>query len=149
MPKMNRRAMLRMIGAASLAPFLPALPARAAMHSAPAASASKMLWAGIYAKSGSGARFARVAQGMGLPQASVRGVAARSIGVRLAASALRPSLARAMPTTQGGTPLDGAIDALRKRNLEEETVPETTPVQTETEEHTTQTMAQTAQTKPT
>ena len=67
--------------------MLPALPVRAASRVA-GGSASKALWAGIYAKAGSGPKFVGVARGMGLSNAAIRGVGARSIGVHVAVSAV-------------------------------------------------------------
>lgn len=81
MPQFNRRGFLQLLGAASAAPLLPALPARAGVAGM---STSKALWAGIYAKSGSVSEFVGVARGLGLSNAAVQGVSARSVGVRVA-----------------------------------------------------------------
>ena len=79
--------------------MLPAPPIRTASTAA-GASVSKALWAGIYANSGSAAKFANVAQGMGLSQPAVQGVAARSVGVKIArtaATSASPFFKRARP----------------------------------------------------
>lgn len=65
---------------------MPALPGRA-VAGASGVSASKALWAGIYAKSGSVPQFLSVARGMGLSDAAIRGVGARSVGVRVSVAA--------------------------------------------------------------
>ena len=98
MPDLNRRGFLQIAGAASVVPLLPALPARVAANSL---SPAKALWAGIYAKSGSAAKFAGVAQGMGLPPAAISGVSARAVGVRAVVGAINaPTLA----ANTAGTP---------------------------------------------
>jgi hypothetical protein len=101
MPSFSRRGFLQFLSAASAAPFLPALPVRAAAAGA-GASTSKALWAGIYAKSGSAPKFAGIARNMGLSNAAVQGVGARSVGVRLAATAMGNSASQA--TVRGAIP---------------------------------------------
>jgi len=86
MATFNRRGFLQILGAAGAAPFLPALPGRA-VAGARGVSTSKALWAGIYAKSGSVPQFLKVARGMGLSDAAIRGVGARSVGVRVSVAA--------------------------------------------------------------
>jgi len=86
MPHLNRRRFLHLLSAAGMAPLLPAL-APNAVASAAHASTSKALWAGLYANSGSASKFVRVARNMGLSNATIQGVGARSVGVKLAVSA--------------------------------------------------------------
>ena len=86
MPNFNRRGFLYLLSAAGVAPLMPALPARAAAATA-SGSVSKALWASIYAKSGSASKFVGVARNMGLSNAAIQGVSARSVGVRVAVAA--------------------------------------------------------------
>jgi len=81
-PDFSRRGFFQLLGAASVAPFLPTA-SRAAL-AGEAVSSSKALWTGLYANSGSTAKFVRVAQGMGLSNGAIQGVSARTIGVRIA-----------------------------------------------------------------
>ncbi|MEP1585777.1 MAG: twin-arginine translocation signal domain-containing protein [Tateyamaria sp.] len=85
MPNFNRRGFLQFLSAAGVAPLLPGLPTPAV--GAVNGSVSKALWAGIYAKSGSAAKFVGVARNMGLSSAAIQGVGARSVGVRVALAA--------------------------------------------------------------
>ena len=94
MPNLDRRGFLRLSGAAGLVPFLPSVPARAVAATTNVPT-SKALWAGIYAKSGSVPRFASVAGNMGLSNAAIQGVAARSVGVKIALSAAVNPITRA------------------------------------------------------
>lgn len=99
MPSFDRRKFMQLLGAASVAPFAPAMPVRAARASA---SLSKALWAGIYAKSGSAENFVHVARGMGLSNSAIQGVSARSVGARIAFGAATqsvPTVARNGATT--------------------------------------------------
>ncbi len=107
MPNLDRRGFLNLLGAASVTPLLPALPARAVAARAPL-SASKALWAGIYGKSGSVPEFLKVARGMGLSNSAIQGVSARSIGVKVAVAAAQPvtGLAtRTAPATRESDPI--------------------------------------------
>lgn len=97
MPNFNRRGFLQLLGAAGVAPLLPALPTRA-MATTAGGSISKALWAGIYAKSGSVPKFAGVAQSMGLSNAAIQGVSARSVGVRVVLAAATNPIARTAVT---------------------------------------------------
>ncbi len=90
MPSFNRRGFLQLISTAAVTPFLPAMPTRAVAATA-SGSTSKALWAGIYAKSGSASKFVGVARNMGLSNAAIQGVSARSVGVRIALAAAAPS----------------------------------------------------------
>ena len=94
----NRRSFLQVLGAASLAPILPALPARAAVASG-GASASKALWASLYANSGSMSEFMGVARNMGLSNTAIQGVSARSIGARAVLAASKEKLTSASMKT--------------------------------------------------
>lgn len=90
MPGFHRRGFLQLISAAAVTPFLPAMPTRSVAATA-SASTSKALWSGIYAKSGSASKFVGVARNMGLSNAAIQGVSARSVGVRVALAATAPS----------------------------------------------------------
>lgn len=82
MPRFNRRGFLQLASAAGVAPLLPALPSAVAAK-AVGSSHAKALWAGIHAKSGSAAKFGTVARNMGLSNAAIQGVSAKSICVRV------------------------------------------------------------------
>lgn len=86
MTTLNRRTLLQVLGGAAMSPYLRALPATAASKGA-GVSASKALWASLYANSGSSAEFVSVARTMGLSNAAIQGVGGRTIGVRLALAA--------------------------------------------------------------
>lgn len=98
MPQFNRRGFLQLAGAASLAPVLPTLPARAAAASA-TISPAKALWAGIYAKAGSTGQFVEAARGLGLSQSAISGVSARTLGVRVAVRAVAQTMPPAHTTS--------------------------------------------------
>jgi len=127
MPTFNRRGFLQILGAAGAAPLLPALPGRA-VAGASGVSASKALWAGIYAKSGSVPQFLNVARGMGLPDAAIRGVGARSVGVRVSAAAIGRSVSggSGVQAASSGEGLRGARELVRDflEEVEDEVVPE-------------------------
>ena len=91
MSNINRRGFLQVLGAAGLSPFLPGMPARAAVAGG-GVSASKALWASLYANSGSMSEFVGVAKNMGLSNTAIQGVSARSIGVRVALAASTETL---------------------------------------------------------
>jgi len=110
MPSFNRRGFLQFLSAAGVAPFLPSMPVRAAAATA-GASTSKALWAGIYAKSGSAAKFAGAARNMGLSSAAIQGVGARSVGVRLVAAGASNAVSQAA----GRTPRVNAIKHVRDK----------------------------------
>lgn len=112
MPNFNRRGFLQLIGAAAATPLLPALPGRAAVAGA---SHSKALWAGIYAKSGSVPQFLAVARGMGLSDAAIRGVGARSVGVRVSVAAMGQSISGSsrVQAASSGEGLEGARALVR------------------------------------
>ena len=97
MPKLNRRFFLQLTGAAGLAPAVPALPARAAATAKATAPTAKLLWASLYAKAGSQAKLAGVAQSLG-----ISGHAARGISAKLAASHIiaRPTLTPTKPKSK-------------------------------------------------
>ncbi len=96
MPDFSRRGFFQLLGAASVAPLLPIAP-RAAVAGG-SASASKALWASLYANSGSKAKFVHIAKGMGLSNSAIQGVSARTIGVRIAlASAAEASIKVSAP----------------------------------------------------
>lgn len=75
-----------MFGATALAPFIPGFAAKTAASKG-GLSASKALWSGIYANSGSMNEFVGVARTMGLSNSAIQGVGARSIGIRVALAA--------------------------------------------------------------
>lgn len=103
MPSFNRRGFMQLMSAAVATPLLPSLPARAVAATA-SASTSKALWAGIYAKSGSVPKFLNVARNMGLSNAAIQGVSARSVGVRVAISAATSPISRIAGTGQATLP---------------------------------------------
>ena len=116
MPSFNRRGFLQLASAAGVAPLLPALPAPAVAATAKG-SISKALWASLYAHSGSASKFVNVAQNMGLPNAAIQGVSARSIGVKVAMSAAAPTLQRSAVASQTAPPnkqLGDVLEAPRK-----------------------------------
>jgi len=99
LPDLPRRGFLQLVGAAGLTPFLPAIPAKAAVTSG--ASVSKALWAGMYANSGSTAGFVSMAKNMGLSNTAIQGISARSVGVRMslvAAEKLTSAGAKPLPS---------------------------------------------------
>lgn len=85
MVDVNRRGFLQILGATSVAPILPANAVKAA---AAPTSTSKALWASLYAKASSKAEFIGLSRNLGLSNAAIQGVSARSIGVRVMASAI-------------------------------------------------------------
>lgn len=93
MPKIGRRSFLKYSAAAAASPLLPALPAREAIAGQSGMSASKALWASLYANSGTASNFVKTAQSMGLSNSAIQGVSARSIGVKLALSTQTNQLA--------------------------------------------------------
>ncbi|GEM_PF-4642455 len=101
LPDFSRRGFMKVLGAVGLTPLLPAIPAipaRAAMASG-GVSASKALWASLYANAGSAGEFVNVARNMGLSNAAIQGVSARTIGVRMAVAASSETLASASART--------------------------------------------------
>ena len=92
MPSLSRRGFLQVVGFTSLAPFLPSMPVRTAAASG-GMSASKALWAGLYANAGSTTEFVGLAKNMGLSNKAIQGVSARSIGVRVALATSTEKLA--------------------------------------------------------
>ena len=111
MPSFNRRGFLQLASAAGVAPLLPALSAPAVAATAKG-SISKALWTSLYAHSGSASKFVNVAQNMGLPNAAIQGVSARSIGVKVAMSAAAPTLQRSAVASQTAPPNIRFSDAL-------------------------------------
>jgi hypothetical protein len=105
LPEFNRRGFFQLLAAVGATTLVPALPARAVVTGG-GASVSKMLWAGLYAHSGSAPKFVGVAKGMGLSYAAIQGVSARSVGVRVAAAAATERLTAAQalepPAPAGG-----------------------------------------------
>lgn len=114
MPQLSRRSFLQFLGATGLAPVLPMVPAPAtaavanasnlAATGGGAASASRALWASLYANSGSTAEFVGVARNLGLSNSAIQGVSARSIGVRVALAATTDKLAQVGAETLKSTP---------------------------------------------
>ena len=102
LPNFDRRGFMQMFGAAGLVPLMPALPATAVAATAPMPT-SKALWAGIYSKAGSVPKFVDAARGMGLSNASIQGVSARTLGVRVSAAAA------ANQVSQVAGPRSGAV----------------------------------------
>ena len=94
MPSFNRRGFLQLLGVAGVAPLIPALPARAAATGG-SVSTSKALWASLHATAGSTGKFVNLAKGMGLSNATIQGVSARSIGVKIALATAPNALTKA------------------------------------------------------
>jgi hypothetical protein len=86
-PSLNRRSFLQAVGAVGLTPLLPSIAGSGAGVAKGSVSASKALWASLYANSGSTAEFVGVARNIGLSNSAIQGVSARSVGVRLAVAA--------------------------------------------------------------
>lgn len=99
MPKFNRRSFLHMIGAASLAPAIPALPARAAATGG--ATHAQLLWASLYGRAGSASNFTRLTKGLGISAHTAHRLQTKLAGSRivLAKGAVRANSA-ARPTPQ-------------------------------------------------
>jgi len=110
LPSFNRRGFLQLLGAAGVAPLVPAIPARAAALGG-GISTSKALWASLHANAGSTGKFVILAKGMGLSNATIQGVSARSIGVKIALATAPNALTKTgtpklgMPTVPKGKPL--------------------------------------------
>jgi hypothetical protein len=132
MPKFNRRHFLQILGAAGLAPALPALRAPAAVSGG--ATHAQMMWASMYARSGSAAKFASTAQTMGLSD-----VVARNVYARIAQSpvlttqslvrAAKPATPAARASTQALKPQSAKLDLreiFREDEVEENDVVEQT-----------------------
>ena len=78
MPELNRRRFLQVVGAAGLAPAIPALPVQAA--AAPrAATAAQLLWASMYARAGTAQNAVGVARSLGVRSAAAQGVYANAV----------------------------------------------------------------------
>jgi len=110
----NRRGFLQVVGAAGLAPFLPAMSTPTAVAGG-GASASKALWASLYANSGSVSEFVAVAKNMGLSNTAIQGVSARSIGVRVALAASTETLTN-VSANKARMPLDVGGENLEARS---------------------------------
>ncbi len=81
MPNFNRRSILHMMGAASLAPAMPALSTRAAATGG--ATHAQLLWASLYKNAGSAANFTRITSGLGMSAATAQRMHAKLAGSRL------------------------------------------------------------------
>ena len=103
MVKLNRRSLLHLIGAASLAPALPSIAAPAR-----AATPAQMLWASMHARAGSQAKFASVAGSFGVSPTAARGIGAKALGARALAYQGARHLAR-------GTATASPMPSLRRR----------------------------------
>lgn len=114
MPDMNRRSFMQLFGAAGLTPMAPLAPlvqpapARAALGASGSAT-SKALWTSLYAKAGSQAEFIGMSRNMGLSNAAIQGVSARSIGVRVAASTLTQPLLNTSLESHAQAPSKGLM----------------------------------------
>ena len=128
MPQLSRRGFMHIIGAASVAPALPALASQAAARPA-ALSASKALWKGLYAKAGSKAAFVGVAQNMGLSGPAIAGIGARTLGVGISAATTGGVAARTgVGTEPVHAPLRQAFDRLMAYVDDEAPEPPETPM---------------------
>jgi len=92
MPKLNRRRLLQMIGAAGLAPALPAVPVGSAVPRA--VTPAQMLWAGMHARAGSGPEFIKVARSIGVAPKAARAIYAKLPAARVLAAHGGAQLAR-------------------------------------------------------
>ena len=105
MPKFNRRSFLHMIGAASLAPLVPAMPAKAAAGGG--ASHAQLLWAGLYKQAGSTSNFTRVTKGLGISTTTAHRIHAKLAGSRIVlakgASGVRTAVRPAPRTMKAAT----------------------------------------------
>ena len=124
MPKFNRRSFLQMIGAASLAPAIPSLPAQAA--TAGGASHAQLLWASMYRRAGSASKFARVTQGLGISATTTQRLQAKLVGSRvlMAEGAVRAQrVARPAPRVLTTSPKDvspkGSFSKARKMLIDD------------------------------
>ncbi len=121
MPHLKRRSFLQMIGAASVAPALPSIPA-GATAAARTGSHSQMLWASVHARAGSAAKCVGVAKSWGISAHAAQGVMAKmgystAFAVQGATRLSRSTPSVAAPLTRrSGAPKLRARSL--KRNLE-------------------------------
>lgn len=117
--ELKRRRFLQLIGAASVAPALPAVPPPVAMTAR--GSHAQMLWAGMAKKAGSAAKLAQITQGMGVSSQASVGVFGKLAQAKLVAPQTVANLAR-VPSGVSSVPVAQTVQSTQMPRLKVDVV---------------------------
>jgi hypothetical protein len=95
MVELKRRSFLQMVGAASLAPALPALPASGGVV-AQGGTTAQLLWASIYKRAGSVQAVAGITRTMGISSTATQGVVGKLLHSNLVVAKSAANTGRAV-----------------------------------------------------
>ena len=110
MPNLKRRRFLQFMGAAGIAPALPAVSVQAATSGG--ASHAKMLWASLHANAGTTAKFAQIAGKMGISGQAAAGIIAKTSSIQMIGAR---SVMRLRPRAAQSSLKSGQSDQLKDR----------------------------------